>query len=120
MKRQVKLVTVTRKDLSAGYQLVQSAHALAEFAHKFPNHFSDWMRDSQYLVSLSTDNEDSLKDLYNELKYYGASVVAFSEPDIQDQWTAICFYGTPEMMRITRKLELALNNYDYGQQMVNV
>ena len=105
---QVKLVTVTRKDLSAGYQLVQTGHSIAEFAHKHPTEFHDWMQNSQYLVSLSVDNEDSLKELYNELKYYGANVVAFTEPDIQNQWTAICFYGTPEMMKITKKLDLAL------------
>jgi chaperonin GroEL (HSP60 family) len=97
---------------------VQSAHSLAEFAHQYPNHFNDWMRDSKYLVSLCVDNEEKLKDLYNELKYYGANVVAFTEPDIDDQWTAICYYGTPEMMKITKKLQLALNNYDHVQNYV--
>jgi hypothetical protein len=100
---------------------VQSAHSLAEFAHQYPNHFSDWMQNSQYLVSLSTDDEQSLKDLYDKLKFYGAHVVSFTEPDIDNQWTAICYYGTPELMKITQKLELALNNYDYERrQMVNV
>jgi chaperonin GroEL (HSP60 family) len=56
------------------------------------------------------DNEEKLKDLYDKLKYYGANVVAFTEPDIDDQWTSICYYGTPEMRKITEKLDLALNN----------
>lgn len=111
---QVKLVTVTRKDLSAGQQLVQSGHAIAEFAHKHPAKFHEWMQDSQYLVSLSIDNEEKLKDIYYKLKYYGADVVSFTEPDIDNQWTAICFYGTPEMIKITKKLDLALNNQNYG------
>jgi len=34
--------------------------------------------------------------------------VAFTEPDIGDQLTSICFYGTPEMRKITNKLKLAL------------
>lgn len=108
--KQVKLVTVTRKDLSAGQQLVQTGHAIAEFAHKHPAKFHDWMQNSQYLVSLSTDNEDKLKDIFDKLKYFGADVVSFSEPDIDNQWTAICFYGTPELRKHTQKLQLALNN----------
>lgn len=107
---QVKLVTVTRKDLTAGYQLVQSGHAIAEWIKQFPEHFTEWTKQSNYLVSLSTDNEETLQDLFNRLKYYGANVVAFYEPDINNQMTAICYYGTPEMMKHTKKLSLALQN----------
>lgn len=105
---QIKLVTVTRKDLNAGYQLVQTAHSVAEFAHQFPNQFNDWKTTSNYVVSLSTDNEEKLKRLYNKLRDNGANVVAFTEPDIDDQLTSICYYGTPEMRKITNKLNLAL------------
>jgi chaperonin GroEL (HSP60 family) len=42
------------------------------------------MRDSKYLVALSVDNEDYLKNLYNKLKLNGANVVAFTEPDIDN------------------------------------
>jgi hypothetical protein len=62
------------------------------------------------LISLSTSNEESLKDLYNKLQYYGADIVAFYEPDVQNQMTAFCFYGTPEMCKYTSKLDLALKN----------
>jgi hypothetical protein len=44
------------------------------------------------------------------LQYYGADIVAFYESDIQNQMTAICFYGTPEMQHYTKKLDLALQN----------
>jgi hypothetical protein len=88
---------------------VQTAHSVAEFAHQFPNHFEDWNRQSKYMISLSVDNEESLIDLYDKLKYYGANVVAFYEPDIDNQMTAICYYGTPEMRRYTQKLDLALD-----------
>lgn len=107
--KQVKLVTVTRKDLSAGYQLVQSGHAIAEWIKHFPELFAEWNKQSNYLISLSTDNEESLQDLYNRLQYYGADVVAFYEPDIQNQMTAICYLGTPEMLKHTKKLDLALS-----------
>ena len=106
--KQVKLVTVTRKDLDAGYQLVQTAHSIAEFAHQYPNQFLDWKRDSNYLISLSVDNEEKLQRLFYKLQDNGADVVAFTEPDINDQLTSICYYGTPEMRKITDKLDLAL------------
>ena len=109
---QVKLVIVTRKDLSAGYQLVQSAHSLAEFAHQYSDQFNDWKRDSNYLISLSIDNEEKLKDLYDKLKWHGAHVVAFYEPDIDNQMTSICYYGTPEMRKHTQKLDLALSEVE--------
>ncbi len=108
--KQVKLVTVTRKDLEAGHQLAQSIHSATTFAHQYPNQFLDWISTSNYVVSLSIDNEENLKDLYNKLQYYGADVVAFYEPDIGNQMTSICFYGTPDMQRHTRKLKLALQN----------
>jgi hypothetical protein len=104
--------------LKPGAQIAQTGHSIAEFAHKIPNRFHDWMRDSQYLVSLSIDGEEKLKDLYDRLQYYGADVVAFYEPDIDNQMTAICYYGTPEMQMHTKKLELALKNYDYVQNYV--
>jgi len=89
---------------------VQTAHSIAEFAHSFPNQFLDWKRESNYLVSLSVDNEEKLRRLYYKLQDSGAVVVSFTEPDIQDQLTSICYYGTPEMRKLTDKLDLALNN----------
>ena len=89
---------------------MQSAHGLAEFAYTYPTHFNDWMRDSKYLVSLSVDNEENLKELFSELTSNGAIIVAFNEPDINDQLTSICFYGTPEIRKLTEHLDLALKN----------
>ena len=89
---------------------MQTGHSIAEFAHKQPNRFHDWMRDSQYLVSLSVDDEDKLQRLYYKLQDNGADIVAFNEPDIDNQLTAICYYGTPELRKHTDKLNLALKN----------
>lgn len=107
---QIKLVVVTRQDLKSGYQLVQSGHAIAEFGYTFPELFNNWVDTSNYLIILSTPDEFHLKHLYKKLKWRGANVVAFTEPDIGDQLTSICFYGTPEMRKITNKLKLALLN----------
>lgn len=104
------MITITRKDLSSGQQLVQTGHSIAEFANQLPTQFQDWVKNSNYLISLSVDNEDSLRNLYDKLKYYGAHVVAFTEPDMDDQLTSICYYGTPELRKYTQKLNLALQN----------
>jgi len=56
------------------------------------------------------DNEEKLQRLYYKLLDYGANVVAFHEPDIGNQLTSICYYGTPEMRKLTEKLDLALKN----------
>ena len=105
---QIKLITITREDLEPGYQLVQTGHSIAEFAYKFPELFKNWVDSSNYLISLSTHNEFHLKHIYEKLKLRGANVVAFIEPDIGNQLTSICFYGEPELKKITNKLKLAL------------
>jgi hypothetical protein len=89
--------------------IAQTGHAIAEFAYTFPNQFLDWKRESNYLISLSVDNEEKLQRLFYKLQDNGADVVAFTEPDIQDQLTSICYYGTPEMRKITQNLDLALD-----------
>jgi len=73
------------------------------------------MRDSEYLVSLSTNNEEKLQRLYYKLLDNGADVVGFTEPDIGDQLTAICYYGTPEMRKHTNNLDLALKTEESCQ-----
>jgi len=67
------------------------------------------METSEYLVSLSIDNEEKLQRLFYKLQDNGADVVAFTEPDIDNQLTSICYYGTPELRKITNKLELSLS-----------
>ena len=106
--KQVKLLTVVRADLKPGAQIAQTSHAIAEFAYQFPNQFLDWKQNSNYIISLSVDNEEKLQRLFYKLLDNGADVVAFTEPDINDQLTSICYYGTPEMRKLTDKLDLAL------------
>ena len=107
--KQVKLTIIVRNDLTNGQQIAQSIHAVTEFAHKFPDQFQDWITNSQYVVALSTDNEEKLKELYKKLEWFGANVVKFHEPDMSNQLTSIAFYGTPEIMKITKHLKLALS-----------
>lgn len=105
---ETKLVSITRQDLSAGYQVVQTAHAIADFAHDHPDQFRQWKQESNSIITLSIKDEQSLIELYERLKKYTPYITSFREPDIQDQMTAICVYGTPEIRKMLSNLPLAL------------
>ena len=107
--KQVKLVTITRDDLSKGQQLAQTLHSSSRFAYHHPELHKEWIEKSEYVVSLSVNNEEQLQRLYYKLLDNGATVVAFHEPDIDNQLTSICYYGTPELRKITNKYKLALS-----------
>ena len=107
---ETKLVSITRQDLTAGYQVVQTAHAIADFAHDHPDQFRQWKQESNSIITLSTTDEKSLTDLYFKLKEKTPFVTTFHEPDIGNQMTAICVYGTPEIRKMLCSLPLALKS----------
>ena len=90
--------------------MAQTIHSSQRFAYHYPDLHRDWIEKSEYVVSLSVNNEEQLQRLYYKLLDNGANVVAFHEPDIQNQLTSICYYGTPELMKITQKLDLSFKN----------
>ena len=109
---QEKLVTITRQDLPAGYQLCQTGHAIADFADELPQFFKSWKDNSNYLISLAAKDEISLNKIYEKLNERGAPIIAFREPDLDNQLTALCFYGLPHYRKIVSYLPLALKNID--------
>ena len=90
--------------------MAQTIHSSSRFAYHYPELHRDWIEQSEYVVSLSVSNEEQLQRLYYKLLDNAANVVAFHEPDIQNQLTSICYYGTPELMRLTQKLDLSFKN----------
>ena len=94
-----KLVTITRQDITPGYQVVQTAHAIADFIYDHPDVSSHWKNESNSIITLATTDEQSLIRLYERLKQVTPHITAFHEPDVQDQMTAICVYGTPEIRK---------------------
>ena len=94
--------------------MVQSMHSLADFAHELPQFFKSWKDNSNYLISLATQDEQSLETYYNKLRACGAPIVAFREPDINNQLTAICFYGLPHYRKLVSNLPLALKTGGTG------
>jgi len=89
--------------------MAQTVHSSNRFAYHHPELHREWIEKSEYVVNLSIDNEEKLQRLYYKLQDNGAVVVAFHEPDIDNQLTSICYYGTPELRKITSNLKLALS-----------
>lgn len=106
---ETKLVIVTRADIAPGYQVVQSAHSIADFAAQFPQQFQSWKIESNSIVCLSVKDEQELHNLYDKLQKQDAFVVKFFEPDINAD-TSICIYGTPEVRKKLSGLPLSLKN----------
>lgn len=94
--------------MSAGYQLVQSTHSIADFSHQHPQSFKDWKEQSNSIVCLSVQSEQELLHIYE--KYKGSTPSsAFYEPDI-DAWTSVCLLGTPPIRKKLSRLPLSLKN----------
>lgn len=102
------MVLITRADLSSGYQVVQPAHALAEFAITYPRKFKDWMEVGKNLVVLSTTNEKQLLKLADQFEEKGLDYVLFREPDIGNKATAIAVEPNEEAYKLTSQLPLTL------------
>ena len=103
-----KLITVTRRDLTPGYQSVQSSHAIVNFAIHHPDLFKQWHEQSNYLAQLSVENLSQLSLLCSKLDDKGILYVPFYEPDLDNQLTAICIEPTDAARRITSSLPLML------------
>lgn len=100
-----KVYVVTRADLSAGQQAVQSCHALADFVLEFGAEAKAWHLESNTLALLVVPNEDALEALAREADRRCA-VTRFREPDRNNELTAIAL--GPEGKRLVQNLPLTL------------
>lgn len=101
-----KLVTITRRDLSAGQQAVQSTHAAIDFTFEYPNKASPWHKTSNYLVMVSVQNEEALKEFIKRCEYKLLDYTVFREPDINNEITAIAIEPCSETRKLVSKLPL--------------
>lgn len=106
--QETKLVVITRQDINPGYQVVQSAHSISDFAYEHPEVFKKWKEESNSIICLSCKSESQLLKLYEKYSQL-TPAVKFFEPDV-DQWTSICLYGTPQIRKSLSNLPLALKN----------
>lgn len=103
-----KLYIVTRKDISPGYQAVQSCHALRLFTEEHPEVDKLWYENSNYIALLSVDDEQTLYHLVQKANIKGYKVSVYKEPDVNDAITAIAL--EPASKNLVRKLQVALKN----------
>lgn len=103
-----KLYVVTRRDLSPGAQACQLAHAMREFAAKFPEIEKIWYTSSNYLCFLSVADELALLELWASALYAGIRCAPFFEPDLDDALTAVSFEPTVQAQEFLQHLPLAL------------
>lgn len=108
-----KLIVITRRDLSPGYQAVQSAHAAIEFQHEHPEIAKNWNTHSKYLVFLTVENEKVLYQYLEKIKFYDLNYTIFTEPDIDNQLTAIAIEPGERTQKLTSRLPLALKEFSY-------
>jgi peptidyl-tRNA hydrolase len=103
-----KLYVITRRDLTAGQQMLQSAHAAIEFQHEHSEIAKEWNTQSKYLIFLSVENENELQKLLYKIQFYDLKYTTFLEPDIGNQLTAICIEPSERTQKLTSNLPLAL------------
>lgn len=108
-----KLIVITRRDLSPGYQAVQASHAAIEFQHEHPQIAKQWNTHSKYLVFLTVENEKALYFLLEKIKFYDLKYTTFTEPDIGNQLTAVCIEPSERTQKLTSNLPLALKEFSY-------
>lgn len=88
----------------------QTGHALAQFMLEHPDSATDWA--NNYLICLSAENQNQLKNLLTKIRDNNIPVSYFLEPDLDFELTAICFVGTEKATKLTSSLPLALKSYN--------
>ena len=99
-------------------QIAQSCHSVADFAYHKPYEFKNWRENSNYKICLNSKDEKSLIKLYDKLINKGAEVIAFHEPDLGNEMTAITLLGDPQFKKYTKYLPLAGKEYGNIAQLV--
>ena len=91
--------------MKPGAQIAQSGHAIAQYCLEHPEHLKKW--NNNYLICLSTDNQQSLEKLFEKLMTYDIPMSRFTEPDLDNQLTSIAFQHNSESRKYTTSLPLA-------------
>ena len=92
--------------MTPGSQIAQSGHAIAQFLFEHPEKSKEW--NNNYLICLSTENEQSLEKLVLKLNTFDIPISMFYEPDLNNQLTSIAFQHDIHSRKYTTSLSLAL------------
>lgn len=92
--------------MSAGYQTVQSAHVVAEFADIYPDLFRAWKHGTNSLICLAVKDQNELEQLCKTLTNKQVKYVKFFEPDVE-QYTAIAIEPSEMSRKVTSFIPMA-------------
>jgi hypothetical protein len=87
---------------------VQAMHAAIQFQYEHAEYAKLWYKQSNYLGFLSVDNEVQLLELIEQARLNDIKYSIFSEPDIDNQITAIALAPGLKTKKMVSKLKLAL------------
>ncbi len=118
IKNKDKFYLIIRRDLTVGEQLAQTNHALSQFAYEKPLIFREWVEKSNYIVILSTENENQLKEIKQKLIDQEITFSEFVEPDYGNQLTSIAI--SPEHSDVIGRMfsSLPLAGKEYRKEVV--
>ena len=104
------MIIICSDDMTQGYKVVQSAHALADFAVKHQDEFLKWQMGSNYLCCLEA-SESKINRLIDKLDYLEIKYEIFREPDIGNQMTAIAVeaISREQHKKLFKNLKLTLS-----------
>lgn len=110
MLHEDKIYLVTHGNLSAGYQIAQVAHVMADYIMRHPSSASQWHSISNSLIVLEAKDASALSELQERAKNRSMEVQEFREPDLGDEITALAFTPSPKVRRLLSNLPLAGKN----------
>lgn len=105
-EQETKLIVVTRADLSIGYQAQQSTHSVADFAIAYPDLHLEWNKESGSIICLSVNSEEELLNIHQKLHRSDVKSVIFQEPDLNNEYTSLCYYADYQSRKLVSHLPL--------------
>lgn len=97
---------ITRNDLSVGKQAAQITHGIIEFCLEYPEITNQWHNESNYVVVLSVENEETLINLLMKAKNKNIKCSYFSEPDLNNALTCLVLEPTLDSKKICSNIKL--------------
>jgi len=86
-------------------------HAAEQFQKEHDDVQSEWYFKSRHIVILSCDNEKSLNELLLKAHTRGILCSDFTEPDFENELTAIALEPSEESQKLASNLPLAFREY---------
>ena len=89
-------------------------HSLSQFILDNHNLAKQW--NNNYIIALSVQSEKKLINLLTKLNNKSIPIAYFTEPDLNDELTSICFLENEHTKKLTSSLPLSLKNHEkFGQ-----